>query len=53
LSYSSKVLEEREPAPSKVAVLEQYLDVPTVPDEKPLDFGTLTLAPPEPAAVDR
>jgi hypothetical protein len=37
----------------KLAVLEMYFDVPAGPDEKPLDLGTLTLAPPEPEAIDR
>jgi hypothetical protein len=50
---SSDPLQQEEHAPTKVAVLETYLDVPAGPDEKPLDLGTLTLTPPEPGVIDR
>ncbi len=56
LSYEkdpSEPFSDQEHTLVKVAALEEYLDVPAGPDDKPLDLGTLLLAPPEPEVVDR
>jgi hypothetical protein len=45
--------QEQEHVLVKVAVLEQYLEVPAGPDDKPFDLGTLTLTPPEPEVINQ
>jgi hypothetical protein len=45
--------QEQEHALMKVAVLEEYFEVPAGPDDKPFDLGTLTLTPPEPEVINQ
>ncbi len=45
--------QEQEHVLVKVAVLEEYLEVPAGPDDKPFDLGTLTLTPPEPEVINQ
>ena len=56
LSYEkdpSEPLSDQEHTLIKVAVLEEYVEVPAGPDDKPLDLGTLTLTPPEPEVINQ